>query len=280
MTKPCPVCGAAASGKFCSQCGSALEVERVCGDCGNSIPAGGRFCNMCGTPAPGAAPPAPATKAPTARKPTQAAGAAPVSAAPSSGSSKLPWVIGGIAAALVAAVVVIPRLGSDPVATPPPTAATASGGTGTPPDLSSMTPEDAALRLFTRVLTSAEAGDSTEARTFAPMAISAYGMIPELTLDHRYDMAMIHFVTGDIAAAAAQADTILAAQPTHLFGLAVAAEAAAKRGDTAMAREYYQKYVDNYEAEVTNNMVEYQMHANLPAAIRMAALAYLDASAR
>ncbi len=186
-------------------------------------------------------------------------------------------MIGALAAAVVIAVILIPGRGSDPA--PPVANAPGTGAAAGDPrsiDLTSMTPEDAATRLFTRVIMAAEAGDTAEARTFAPMAIDAYGLIPELTLDHRYDLAMIHFVNGNTTAAAAQADTILTAYPTHLFGLAAAAEAAVRTGDTDAARAYYQRFLDSYDSELANSAAEYEMHPPLPAAMRMAAIAYLE----
>ena len=241
---------------------------------------------MCGLPAAAAAATAGADRGPTGSTPrsaSAAAGSARAANAEATTSSpagtRLPWLIGAIAIALVLAVILVPRMGSDP-APPVTTAGGAAQATGDPRDidLTSMTPDDAAIRLFGRVMTLAEAGDSAQARTFAPMAIAAYGLVPELTLDYRYDLAMIHFVNGEPEAAAAQADTILATAPTHLFGLAAAAEAAALLGDTTAARDYYQRFLDNYDSEVANNAAAYEAHPPVPAAMRMAAVAYLDAT--
>ena len=46
----CTGCGAtlAAEAKFCSECGTKVEVKKCCPKCGS--PANGKFCAECGTP--------------------------------------------------------------------------------------------------------------------------------------------------------------------------------------------------------------------------------------
>lgn len=45
----CPVCGMpAGTGKFCQNCGAALE-QKICSQCGAAIADGMRFCGACGT---------------------------------------------------------------------------------------------------------------------------------------------------------------------------------------------------------------------------------------
>lgn len=43
----CPSCGAAASGKFCSSCGTRLSSEWTCSSCGATV-SSGNFCSNCG----------------------------------------------------------------------------------------------------------------------------------------------------------------------------------------------------------------------------------------
>ncbi len=51
----CPSCGAATEGgRFCSNCGAALEKPE-CPGCGHKPPAGARFCNQCGAAMGGSA---------------------------------------------------------------------------------------------------------------------------------------------------------------------------------------------------------------------------------
>ena len=48
---------------------------------------------------------------------------------------------------------------------------------GNPVDLSTMTPRDAADRLFNRVMSAEENGDDAQAKQFAPMALQAYRLV-------------------------------------------------------------------------------------------------------
>ena len=81
------------------------------------------------------------------------------------------------------------------------------------PDISQLTPEQRAERLYDRIMTEHEAGRQDAVRTFMPMAIAAYEMLDSLNLDQRYDLGRLGEVAGDTALARAQADTILAEAP-------------------------------------------------------------------
>jgi hypothetical protein len=249
MSQTCPSCDAPASGRFCPQCGVAIDAK--CRECQNPLPAGARFCNQCGL-----AVSAPATPA-RAKQPA------------------LPWAIAGVAVAVLAAMTILPRLSGDDEATPVPLAqqATAPAGAGDPSqvDLASMTPREAADRLFNRVMQGLSAGDTAEVVRFAPMAIQAYGMVPERDADLHYHLGELYRVTGDAPAARAQADTILAAHPQHLFGLYGAARAEELRGDAGAAKGMYQRFLDAYGAEVARNLPEYQEHSQGLPSMRAAA---------
>lgn len=257
MSDTCPACGAAASGRFCDQCGAAIAA--ACAECGNPLPRGARFCNMCGAAA-------------------GATAAAPVAAKP----SPLPWIVASIAVLALAAVLLVPRLSRDEAETP-----AAPGSTGGGPfaaaaplgapqgapagnpgavDLSQMTPREAADRLFNRVMTAVSNGDSAQAKQFQPMAVMAYQRVEQLDADGRYHLAALHLVGGDWAAARAEADSLLATNPTHLFGLFTAGEAEARRGNRAAARDFYNRFLQAYDAEVAKGLPEYQEHSQgLPA---------------
>lgn len=45
----CPKCGAQASGKFCSSCGSPKPAVSFCSNCGEKVAPGAKFCPNCGT---------------------------------------------------------------------------------------------------------------------------------------------------------------------------------------------------------------------------------------
>ena len=127
-------------------------------------------------------------------------------------------------------------------------------------DLASMTPHQAAERLFNRVMRALSAGDTAQARTFVPMALAAYQRVPDLDIDARYHLGTLHLLAEDPTAARAEADTILTADPNHLFGLFVAAQAEQAQGDQAAARELYQRFLEVYPAEAQRGLAEYQAH--------------------
>ena len=248
MSQTCPSCEAPASGRFCPQCGVAIDAQ--CRECQNPLPAGARFCNQCGVSV--AAPSTPAR----ARQPA------------------LPWAIAAVALAVLGAATILPRLAGDDDSPPAALAQQpAAAPTGDPSqvDLASMTPRQAADRLFNRVMQGLSAGDSTEVKSFAPMAIQAYGMVPERDADLHYHLGELYRLTGDAASARAQADTILAADPQHLFGLYGAARAEELRGGDAEARGFYQRFLDAYAAQVTRNLPEYQEHSQGLPGMRAAA---------
>jgi tetratricopeptide (TPR) repeat protein len=247
MSQTCPSCEAPASGRFCNQCGVAIDAQ--CRECQNPLPAGARFCNQCGV-AVGA------QAAPTrARQPV------------------LAWAIAGTAVVALAGVIIAPRLAGD--AQPEAAAAITQqagapvpAGAGDPSqiDLASMTPRERADRLFNRVMQGAANGDTAQLGFFAGMAIQAYGMVPERNADLHYHLGELYRVTGDAASARAQADTILAADPEHLFGLYGAAQAEQARGNADAAKAMYQRFLDAYAAQVARNLPEYREHQQgLPA---------------
>ena len=252
MAETCPACGAQASGRFCNQCGAALDA--ACAGCGKPLPAGARFCNQCGATAASAAPAAPRLPA------------------------ALPWAMAGVAIAALLLVLLL-RERSDPApAAQPPFApapgAAAPAGDPASVDLASMTPREAADRLFNRVMTAVAAGDTAQAHRFQPMAVGAYARARPLDTDGRYHLAALHLVGGEYVSARAQADSILAASPTHLFGLFAAAQAADGSGDRQAAVGLYRRLLAAFDAEVARGLPEYREHSQgLPAMREQARLA-------
>lgn len=248
MSQTCPSCEAPASGRFCPQCGAAIDAQ--CRECQNPLPAGARFCNQCGLAV--SAQPVPAR----AKQPA------------------LPWAIAGVAVAILAAVTILPRISGDD-AQPAPLAqqAPSAAGAGDPSqvDLASMTPRERADRLFNRVMQGVSGGDTTQVGFFAGMAIQAYGMVPERDADLHYHLGELYRLTGDAPSARAQADTILAADPQHLFGLYGAARAEELRGDEGVAKGLFQRFLDAYPAQVARNLPEYQEHSQGLPGMRAAA---------
>jgi hypothetical protein len=240
----CPACGAAAAeGKFCSNCGAPF-AGATCGACDAALTPGAKFCHRCGAPA--------GAESRTDRH---------------SFSSALPWGVAAIALVALVALVAGQRFARSTNDAAPPAdanaAAPAAGsGIGRPPDISTMSPADAAVRLYNRVMGAHERGRADTVQIFAPMAITAYQMIGTLDLDQRYDLGRIAAVSGDETLARAQADTILASNPKHLLGLILAANAARMRKDAAAERSYHDKLVAAVPTERTKQLPEYVTHEN------------------
>jgi len=130
------------------------------------------------------------------------------------------------------------------------------------PDISNLTPEEQADRLFNRVMTLFEQSDTARVQFLAPMAVEAYQRLPKLTLDQRYHLGRIGAVTGVQQLASAEADTILQQRPTHLLGLVLAAQGARMRGDEATARGYDRRLLAALDSEEKAALPEYAQHAN------------------
>jgi len=239
----CPVCGTDAPGRFCDRCGAAVS-PRNCAHCGASLSPIAKFCHRCGNAVSGTpGQPAP----PTARE------------------SRVPWLVAGML--VIAGLTYIAFLGinrnSPPEVSRMPNAGNAApgvegGGEGTggaapagaPPDISSMSPAERFNRLYDRVMRAASAGDTAQAKQFAPMAILAYGMLDSVNADLQYHAAVLYAETGQDAAALALADTILARNPNHLFGYLVRGEVADRRRDAAAAAAARKDFTAHYQAEI------------------------------
>ena len=257
-TSRCPACGAPASGRFCSSCGTAL-AGATCATCSAPLTPGAHFCHRCGTPAG-----APST-------------------APSRGfASALPWAVAALALVSLTALVVGQRFGArgnlgsptadvldganmqgaTPIGPPAADAAGAPAAAPRAPDISQLSPEQRAERLYDRIMTEHEAGREDAVRSFLPMARAAYEMIGPLNLDQRYDLGRLGEVGGDTTLARAQADTILAARPTHLLGLILAARVARMEKSDARARALDARLLAAEPAERSAALPEYLLHRN------------------
>lgn len=259
MTPPatptrCPSCGAATSGRFCHQCGAALE-PRPCPSCGTQLSATARFCHRCGSPAAGAG------------------AAVPRAPAPATGGNG-PWIVALVV--MVAAVGTIIWQVTGPGAPVPAgggvgaTAATPQA-TGTPPDISQMTPMDRFIRLNDRIMTAAAQGDSATVQTFLPMALAAYSQLPEADTDARYHAALLNVEGGDLAAATALADSILAGDPANLIGLTLLGTLAELAQDPAALAEARRRFLAAWPAEIGLPKQEYVEHREVLDAFRAGA---------
>lgn len=241
MSNTCPTCGAAAAGKFCASCGASL-AGASCGSCAAPLTPGARFCHRCGTPA----------------------GSTRVIAPPArDGNSALPWAVSAIALLALIALVAGQRFGRTVSGQP-----AASSGMAAPPagprapDISNLSPAERAERLYDRIMGAAERGRVDSVQFFMPMALQSYQALGELNLDQRYDLGRLAEVAGNEVIAAAQADTILRANPQHLLGLLLASRAARLRGDTQAARRYLEQLVRAAPVERARQLPEYLLHQN------------------
>jgi hypothetical protein len=180
----------------------------------------------------------------------------------------LPWAVAAIALVSVIALVVGQRFGARPTVvqadaeTPAIGAPLAGAGAAMPraPDISQMTPEQQAERLYDRIMREYEAGQIENVKTFMPMAVAAFERLSPLSLDQRYDLGRIAEVGGDLPLARTQADTILRTRPTHLLGLILAAKAARMEKNEAHARTLDAKLVAADSAERKAALPEYLLH--------------------
>lgn len=109
----------------------------------------------------------------------------------------------------------------------------------------------------------AEANHPDSVQFFLPMALQAHQMLPALSTDARFHIGLLHWIGGDPAGALAQADTILRATPTHLFGFFLRARALEARGDTTGARRAYADFLRNEAAERARERPEYGDHGTM-----------------
>jgi hypothetical protein len=150
--------------------------------------------------------------------------------------------------------------GGAPAGMPPASGVPATGQSTL--DLSTMSPREAADRLFDRVMRTIAGGDTVGAISFQPMAVQAYQAIEPLDLDGLFHQSLLENLV-DPAAALATAGRILELEPDHILGLGAAAEAALGSGDEARAAELYAQIVGAYGAEANRPLVEYQGHTGL-----------------
>lgn len=249
-TQTCPNCRTQASGKFCSNCGGSL-AGATCGGCGAPLTIGAKFCHRCGTPA----------------------GAEGV-IEQRSFSSALPWAVAAIALVALIALIAGQRFSRQPAASTFTSAVDSGAGTGgaapfagatgngAAPDISNLSPAEAAARLYDRVMGAHERGQADTVALFAPMAIQAYQMVGPLNLDEHYDVGRLAAVSGDHDMAKAEADTILSHHPNHLLGLILAGDAARMVKDAAGERSYHAKLVAAAPAERAKQLPEYITHEN------------------
>jgi hypothetical protein len=128
------------------------------------------------------------------------------------------------------------------------------------PDISNLSPQERADRLYNRVMLLASQGKIDSVQFFAPMALTAYQMLSPMNADQRYDMGRIGEVAGAIPLAKAQADSILRENPNHLLGLILEARLALLAGDTVQLHSYERRLIAAEKAEAAKKREEYLRH--------------------
>jgi hypothetical protein len=199
------------------------------------------------------------------------AGAVSADVAPtrSARSDQTAWIVAGAIVALLVGVIVwqLERGPRAPVV--PDMANPGAGGaapfasgapTGAAPDISQMSPRERFDRLFNRIMTAADRGDSTTVTTFTPMALGAYGQLDRTDTDARYHAALLLLQVGGVPGALALADSIEAAQPGHLFGYLIRGAAADLAQNATMRRQAYRDFLQHFPAEEKANRPEYREH--------------------
>ncbi len=202
-----------------------------CPNCGQQT--AGRFCSNCG-----------------------ASLTAQVAPARTSAKTIVPWVAVGVAVGALV-VVLSTFVGRD---NPPSPFLNAGSTLSRPPDLSKMTPREAADRLFNRIMTAAERGDTEEALRFAPMALQAYEALGPLDNDARYHVGLIHATVGDSKSARAYIAMLRQSVPDHLLGIMLEHTIAKQRGDQDRALHAYNTFLAAYESEIAMGRAEYGDH--------------------
>lgn len=254
----CTQCGAQGSGRFCASCGASLRTLG-CRGCGARLPAGRRFCTACGVPVGGARPASARGGGGEARR----------------GRPDLGWWVAGLLLLTVVVTAGVSFLRSPGDSSPPATLGGAATGAGAPPDLSAMTPREAADRLFNRVMSAAAREDSNEANAFLPMAIAAYERAVPLDDDGLFHLSLLHRAAAEYEASLAAAESGLAGNPDHLLNLSAAAEASLELGRLEEGRSYYRRMLDAWDREVATGRAEYEEHSPLLRLIREDAEALL-----
>jgi hypothetical protein len=245
----CASCGTLASGRYCANCGAAL-TGASCATCSAELSPGAKFCHRCGAGAGGASPPR------------------------DSRTNSLPWIVAALAFLALFAMAAgrgfnakpsnsidgsanaLPQAGLDDRGADPDGQAAGIRA----PDISSLSPQERADRLYNRVMLLATQGKIDSVQFFAPMALTAYQMLSPLNADQRYDMGRIGEVAGALPLAKAQADSILLENPNHLLGLILEARVAVLAGDSAQVHSYARRLVAAEKPELAKKRDEYVRH--------------------
>ncbi len=132
--------------------------------------------------------------------------------------------------------------------------------TDQPVDLSTMSPREAADRLFNRVMASDESGDVAQAIQFAPMALEAYRLANPIDADAQYHVGLISLVLGNFEDVQKQIDGLKQFSANHLLAMALEFKMAKRIGDEKSASAILPLFSAAYETELGKGRPEYEAH--------------------
>src|SRR5258706_10801681 len=208
-----------------------------CHACGAGLSATARFCHKCGAQVAGG----------------QASG----------WRAGLPWSVAGAALGALLTVVALKFGSSSGDGSRESRDENAPASRLPPPDISQMSPEERATRLYNRVMTLHAAGKADSAEFFLPMALQAYAMLPALDVDAHYHMGVLRLTGGDAPGALAEGDSISRKAPTHLFGFILRAQALELQHNSRRAQQAYRDFLRNEKAQRARQLPEYTDHAQM-----------------
>jgi hypothetical protein len=187
---------------------------------------------------------------------------------------RTPWLIAGVAlAALLAVLLIMVARDSKGAPAQPELAAIEQPQAGeAPPDISNLSPRERFNRLYNRVMSAAQSGDEATVTRFTPMALMAYAQLDSIDADARYHAALLKVHTGEVDAARALGDTILARDAGHLFGYVVRGTVARFRKDEKGLALAYTGFLKRYDQEIKLARPEYSEHKTSLDDFRKAAL--------
>jgi hypothetical protein len=127
-------------------------------------------------------------------------------------------------------------------------------------DLSTMSPREAADRLFNRVMTADETGDAAQATQFAPMALQAYQRAEPLDADGHYHVGLLNLVQFDAGRVREEIRVQEKVSPNHLLALDLTYKLARHGGNEAEQTEVLVRYGASFDGEIASKRPEYEAH--------------------
>ncbi|MGD2135392.1 MAG: zinc-ribbon domain-containing protein [Gemmatimonadales bacterium] len=214
--------------------------KRQCTTCGAPLSADAQFCHACG-----------ASQTSTSTTP----------------GISMPWLLGGVGVALIAVALLAYSIGRSSTAAPSGTATQPTGGTapftGAPPDISDLSPRQAADSLFNMVMWGHETGDVARVTMFLPMALRAYESLGELDPDAHYHVGLISYIAADFEVALAHADSMEQQVPNNLLAVTLRYRVAQALRDEAEMREQSRRFLEHYEEQIALDRPEYRDHRTI-----------------